>query len=99
MGDESFDAILLKLALSVVNGQDIARMVKSTRNVNMHTPVVALVVAGDRHLDVTGSVFDDVLPVPAQPSAITTMLTCVIHDRHEDVATAQVAHMLNAMQV
>lgn len=43
MSDERFAILFVSVRLPIVNGQDVARMVKSTRNVNSVTPIVALV--------------------------------------------------------
>lgn len=42
MGDLAFVIIFVDLTLPVVDGQDAARMIKSTRNINSNVPMVAL---------------------------------------------------------
>lgn len=42
MGDLAFVMIFVDLTLPVVDGQDAARMIKSTRNINSDVPMVAL---------------------------------------------------------
>ena len=55
-------------------------MVKSTRNINAYTPIVALVPTdGDRTLDVSGSVFDAALAVPVTPDAVASLLASLKH--------------------
>ena len=80
MDGPAFTAILLRLALDEVDSQDVARMVKSTRNINAYTPIVALVPTdGDRTLDVSGSVFDAALAVPVTPDAVASLLASLKH--------------------
>lgn len=74
MSDTKFDAILIKLGMRVIDVQDGVRMIKSTRNPNVCTPILAL-VTGDTHVDVTGSVFDGVLSLPATPASIAHVLS------------------------
>lgn len=58
-----------------VNGQDVARMVKSTRNVNSHTPIVALASFDrDSGIDASGSLFDAVLAKPLELSDVCDIL-------------------------
>ncbi|EGG02429.1 RIM15-related serine/threonine-protein kinase [Melampsora larici-populina 98AG31] len=42
MGDVAFDVIFMDLMMPIIEGQDAARMIKSTQNVNAHTPIVAV---------------------------------------------------------
>ncbi|PWN51516.1 hypothetical protein IE53DRAFT_47622 [Violaceomyces palustris] len=67
MGETKFAVLFVDVTLPIVNGQDVARMIKSTRNVNSATPIVAL-AAFDRGepVDVSGSVFDAVLAKPLE---------------------------------
>ena len=63
--------------LSTVDGEDVARMVKSTRNVNSTTPIVAL-ASFDRgeqpYLDARNSVFDELLAKPLEKADVLKML-------------------------
>lgn len=74
MGDTLYDAIFIRLVLHGMDVQDGARMIKSTRNMNANTPIVAI-ITGDTHIDVAGSVFDAVLQLPTSPSFISKLLT------------------------
>lgn len=74
MGTTRYDAIFIRLGLCLIHAQDGARMIKSTRNPNSQTPIIALVAQGTS-MDVSGSVFDGVLPLPAQPSTLATLLS------------------------
>ncbi|WFD05835.1 non-specific serine/threonine protein kinase [Malassezia vespertilionis] len=80
MGGVRYHALFVKLSLRVVNGQDVARMIKSTRNTNATTPIYALVLESGNVLDVAGSIFDDVLPLPVSQARITSILSSL----HED---------------
>ncbi|WFD01889.1 non-specific serine/threonine protein kinase [Malassezia obtusa] len=73
MGETKYAGLFVKLALRVVNGQDVARMIKSTRNVNSHTPIVALMLRDDS-VDPAGSVFDAILPLPAAQPELVALL-------------------------
>jgi serine/threonine-protein kinase RIM15 len=42
MGEVKFDAILMDTKLPQINGSDAARMIRETKNVNAHTPIVAV---------------------------------------------------------
>jgi serine/threonine-protein kinase RIM15 len=42
MGDVKFDIILMEFKLPSVNGADVARMIRSTKNINSTTPIVAI---------------------------------------------------------
>ncbi|KAK5149897.1 hypothetical protein LTR04_006925 [Oleoguttula sp. CCFEE 6159] len=41
MGEVKFDIILMEFKLPQMNGADVARMIRSTKNANSHTPIVA----------------------------------------------------------
>ena len=73
MGETKYAMLFVKLALRVVNGQDVARMIKSTRNINAHTPIVALMLHDDA-TDASGSVFDAILSLPASPAQLAALL-------------------------
>ena len=79
MGDTLYDAIFIRLGMHGIDVQDGARMIKSTRNMNAHTPIVAI-ISGHTHIDVAGSVFDAVLPLPNSPSFISHLLTSLQHE-------------------
>lgn len=97
MSDTLFDTVFIKLGAHSAEAQDGARMIKSTCNVNAHTPIVA-VVTGDTPVDAAGSVFDAVLPLPSSPSAISQLLTSLqrepsptVLDEATPLALAQLA--------
>ncbi|TKA64933.1 hypothetical protein B0A49_10634, partial [Cryomyces minteri] len=41
MGEVKFDIILMEFKLPQMNGADVARMIRSTKNANSHTPIIA----------------------------------------------------------
>ena len=42
LDEQEFDIILMEFKLPQVNGADVARMIRDTRNANSHTPIVAV---------------------------------------------------------
>jgi serine/threonine-protein kinase RIM15 len=42
MGEVKFDVIMMEFRLPQVNGADVARMIRDTKNANNHTPIVAV---------------------------------------------------------
>ncbi|PWW76849.1 hypothetical protein C7212DRAFT_190564 [Tuber magnatum] len=42
MGEVKFDIILMEFKLPQINGEDVARMIRSSRNPNSNTPIVAV---------------------------------------------------------
>jgi serine/threonine-protein kinase RIM15 len=42
MGEVKFDVIMMEFRLPQVNGADVARMIRDTKNANTHTPIVAV---------------------------------------------------------
>lgn len=76
MGDHKFAVMFIDVTLPIVGGQDVTRMVKSTRNVNSTTPIVAL-ASFDRGepIDATGSLFDAVLAKPLEKMEVCATLS------------------------
>ncbi|PWN42674.1 hypothetical protein IE81DRAFT_313263 [Ceraceosorus guamensis] len=75
MGDVKYAVLFVDVSLPIVNGQDVARMVKSTRNINSSTPIVALASFDrDTGLNASGSVFDAVLAKPLELSDVCEVL-------------------------
>ncbi|CAO1620589.1 unnamed protein product [Parajaminaea phylloscopi] len=79
MSDIKYAVLFIDVTLPIVNGQDVARMIKSTRNANAHTPIVAL-AAFDREnsLDVSGSVFDHCLAKPIDSVDVRNIMSQVL---------------------
>jgi serine/threonine-protein kinase RIM15 len=42
MGEVKFDIIMMEFKLPQINGADVARMIRDTKNANSHTPIVAV---------------------------------------------------------
>ncbi|KAJ1587796.1 hypothetical protein NDA12_000795 [Ustilago hordei] len=76
MGDHKFAVMFIDVTLPIVGGQDVTRMVKSTRNVNSTTPIVAL-ASFDRGepIDAAGSLFDTVLAKPLEKIDVCATLS------------------------
>uniref|UniRef100_V5GND5 Response regulatory domain-containing protein n=1 Tax=Kalmanozyma brasiliensis (strain GHG001) TaxID=1365824 RepID=V5GND5_KALBG len=76
MGDHKFAVMFIDVTLPIVGGQDVTRMVKSTRNVNSTTPIVAL-ASFDRGepVDAAGSLFDAVLAKPLEKMDVCATLS------------------------
>ncbi|PWZ00784.1 hypothetical protein BCV70DRAFT_160776 [Testicularia cyperi] len=76
MGDTRYAVLFVDVTLPIVNGQDVARMVKSTRNANSSTPIVAL-ASFDRGdpIDASGSLFDAVLAKPLEKIDVCATLS------------------------
>ncbi|KAJ9478431.1 Serine/threonine-protein kinase RIM15 [Pseudozyma hubeiensis] len=76
MGDHKFGVMFIDVTLPIVGGEDVTRMVKSTRNVNSTTPIVAL-ASFDRGepIDAAGSLFDAVLAKPLEKMDVCAILS------------------------
>ncbi|CAO1618301.1 unnamed protein product [Jaminaea pallidilutea] len=75
MSDIKYAALFIDLTLPIVNGQDVARMVKSTRNANSQTPIIALASFDrDEPLDVSKSVFDGCLAKPVDSADLRALM-------------------------
>lgn len=79
MADTKYAALFVDLTLPIVNGQDVARMIKSTRNANSQTPILALAPFDkDDPLDVTGSVFDGCLAKPIDANDVRALMPAIL---------------------
>ncbi|KDN52643.1 hypothetical protein K437DRAFT_266493 [Tilletiaria anomala UBC 951] len=85
MGETKFAVMFIDVTLPIVDGHDVSRMVKSTRNANSLTPIIALAGGlgrdGDAEqellsqlLDASNSVFDGILAKPLEKSHVTELL-------------------------
>ncbi|KAL7275440.1 hypothetical protein RUND412_001612 [Rhizina undulata] len=68
MGEVKFDIILMEFKLPQINGEDVARMIRTSRNPNSNTPIVAVTgylkeLADPQH-------FDELIEKPATPSKL-----------------------------
>ncbi len=72
MSDIKFDIIMMEFKLPSVNGTDVARMIRGTRNVNSTTPIVA--VTGYLKELQQPHFFDDLIEKPPTTSKLTDVL-------------------------
>ncbi|KAG0640002.1 hypothetical protein HOY80DRAFT_885502 [Tuber brumale] len=72
MGEVKFDIILMEFKLPQINGEDVARMIRSSKNPNSNTPIVAvtgyLKDLSDPHH------FNELIEKPATPVKLTDVL-------------------------
>ncbi|KAF3928015.1 hypothetical protein AA313_de0200926 [Arthrobotrys entomopaga] len=72
MSEVKFDLILTEYKLPQINGDDLARMIKTTKNANSHTPIVA--VTGYLRDLKDPHHFDDLIEKPASPPRLTEVM-------------------------
>nr|ODN93204.1 AGC protein kinase [Cryptococcus depauperatus CBS 7841] len=75
MGSICFDVIICDIHMPVVNGEQVARMIRSTNNHNQHTPIIAA-TSYEQHQSITeeGTLFSAVL---AKPVTKTDLIKCL----------------------
>ncbi|KAI9270330.1 hypothetical protein BDA99DRAFT_317544 [Phascolomyces articulosus] len=72
MGDVQFDIIFMDIRMPIIDGDAAARMIKSTHNINQHTPIVA-VTAYERTAQLAGS-FDDIICKPINRALVSQQI-------------------------
>lgn len=72
MSEVKFDIILMEYKLTQINGADVARMVKDTKNANTHTPIVC--VTGYLKELPPNHHFDDLMDKPPTVAKLTEVL-------------------------
>lgn len=72
MSDIKFDIIFLEYRLPQINGADVARMIRETKNANSHTPIVAI-TAYLKELQAP-HYFDSLIEKPISSSKLTEVL-------------------------
>jgi serine/threonine-protein kinase RIM15 len=72
MSEVKFDIILMEYKLTQINGADVARMVKDTKNANSHTPIVC--VTGYLKELPPSHHFDDLMDKPPTVAKLTEVL-------------------------
>lgn len=72
MSEIKFDVIFLEYQLPQINGADVARMVRETKNANSHTPIVAI-TAYLKELQAP-HYFDSLIEKPISSSKLTEVL-------------------------
>lgn len=81
MSEIKFDAIFLEYKLPQINGADVARMIRETKNANSHTPIVAI-TAYLKELQAP-HYFDSLIEKPISSSKLTEVLRSLCHWRPE----------------
>lgn len=77
MSEIRFDAIFLEYRLPQINGADVARMIRETKNANSHTPIVAI-TAYLKELQAP-HYFDSLIEKPISSSKLTEVLRSLCH--------------------
>ncbi|KAJ3193079.1 hypothetical protein HK101_005436, partial [Irineochytrium annulatum] len=75
MGQVKFDVIFMDLRMPIVDGETAARMIKSTKNINDTTPIVA--VTAYEQTFALSQQFDDVISKPVMKDMLQRILTAV----------------------
>lgn len=81
MSEIKFDVIFLEYKLPQINGADVARMIRETKNANSHTPIVAI-TAYLKELQAP-HYFDSLIEKPISSSKLTEVLRSLCQWRPE----------------
>ncbi|KAK5987650.1 Serine/threonine-protein kinase cek1 [Cladobotryum mycophilum] len=81
MSEIKFDVIFLEYRLPQINGADVARMIRETKNANSHTPIVAI-TAYLKELQAP-HYFDSLIEKPISSSKLTEVLRSLCQWRPE----------------
>ena len=81
MSEIKFDVIFLEYKLPQINGSDVARMIRETKNTNSHTPIIAI-TAYLKELQAP-HYFDSLIEKPISSSKLTEVLRSLCHWRPE----------------
>ncbi|KOS21140.1 Serine/threonine-protein kinase RIM15 [Escovopsis weberi] len=81
MSEIKFDIIFLEFRLPQINGADVARMIRETKNANSHTPIVAI-TAYLKELQAP-HYFDSLIEKPISSSKLTEVLKSLCQWRPE----------------
>ncbi|KAF7560983.1 hypothetical protein G7046_g3162 [Stylonectria norvegica] len=81
MSEIKFDVIFLEYKLPQINGADVARMIRETKNANTHTPIVAI-TAYLKELQAP-HYFDSLIEKPISSSKLTEVLRSLCQWRPE----------------
>ncbi|KAJ9104359.1 hypothetical protein QFC19_004001 [Naganishia cerealis] len=83
MGSIQFDVIICDLVMPNVSGEEVARMIRSTNNPNVHTPIIAATsyehkqistVTAEAQREQTGAIFNAILAKPITKRDLTDCL-------------------------
>ncbi|CAG8552816.1 5145_t:CDS:2 [Paraglomus brasilianum] len=72
LADVKFDIIFMDIRMPIIDGELATRMIKSTKNINMTTPIVA--VTAYEHNAGISRTFDDVISKPVEKNKILSEL-------------------------
>ena len=86
MSEIKFDVIFLEYRLPQINGADVARMIRETKNANSHTPIVAI-TAYLKELQAP-HYFDSLIEKPISSSKLTEVLRSLCHWRPDSPGQA-----------
>ncbi|KAI8852050.1 hypothetical protein BC829DRAFT_385815 [Chytridium lagenaria] len=78
IGEVKFDVIFMDIRMPIIDGETAARMIKSTKNVNQQTPIIA-VTAYEQTFAQTQQ-FDDVMSKPVTKDLLFKVLAAVAGD-------------------
>ena len=93
MSEIKFDAIFLEYKLPQINGTDVARMIRETKNANSHTPIIAI-TAYLKELQAP-HYFDSLIEKPISSSKLTEVLRSLCHWRPESPGQSSSSNSLN----
>ncbi|KAF4980953.1 hypothetical protein FZEAL_3148 [Fusarium zealandicum] len=92
MSEIKFDVIFLEYQLPQINGADVARMIRETKNANSHTPIVAI-TAYLKELQAP-HYFDSLIEKPISSSKLTEVLRGLCQWRPESPGQSSATGML-----
>lgn len=95
MSEVKFDAIFLEYRLPQINGADVARMIRETKNANSHTPIIAI-TAYLKELQAP-QYFDSLVEKPISSSKLTEVLRSLCQWRPESPQRASSNPVSNPM--
>ncbi|KAJ3106270.1 hypothetical protein HDU97_006721 [Phlyctochytrium planicorne] len=81
IGDLKFDVIFMDIRMPIIDGETATRMIKSTKNINQSTPIIA--VTAYEQTFAQSQQFDDVMSKPVTKDLLFKVLAAVAGDRVE----------------
>jgi len=79
MGDVKFDIIFTDLKLPKIQGDNVARMIRGTENINSNTPIVAVTSYALDAVD--HNLFDAVVEKPVSPARLSSEIEVLCYWR------------------
>ncbi|KAJ3038417.1 hypothetical protein HDV00_000605 [Rhizophlyctis rosea] len=86
LGDVKFDVIFMDIRMPIVDGETAARMIKSTKNVNQTTPIVAI-TAYEQTFQLSQQ-FDDTMSKPITKDMVLKILMAVAGQQQQQAQMA-----------